>query len=952
MILMMLKKVEFTINTRKVSARVDEKLPLIRFLRKDLDLTGSKIGCEQGHCGACTVIIDGKARRACLVRAAEVSGSQITTIEGLSKDGELHPLQRAFAEWGAIQCGFCTPGMIMAAQALLDKNPCPSDGEIKEALAPNYCRCGGYLRIIDAVKKASMMMKGHMGPESELFTFLPTSPASAQGPIGVSVIKKDAVAKATGGMKFVDDQTLENMLYGKVLWSDHPHANILSIDTSAAQALPGVAVVLTHQDVPGLNKFGGMMPDQPVLASDRVRSVGDAVAAVFAEDEETAERAIGLIKVKYRPLEVISEPMRALEPDAPILHEGGNLLIHKNLIKGDVVEGFARSDLIVQNSYTTPFIEHAYIEPESGIALPTRDGRIEVRMATQAPYLDRDQIAVSLDLPLEKVRIAKAPIGGAFGGKEDITLQIILALGAYHTKRPVKITLSRKESLRASTKKHAFYMDYKTGVTRDGKFAAQQIRLIGDSGAYAAMGPQVLEQALIFSCGPYAVPNVKGEAIAVYTNNIRCGAMRGFGINQVAFAVESQIDLIAGRLGIDPFEIRLINALERGKRTVTGQLMKESVGIKETLIKARECLASMEMPKVKGKIGIGVASGYKNVGMGRGLKDSAAAAIELKADGRVLVKVGTCDMGQGSDTVMAQLAAHALDLDYASLDVLSADTFSAPDGGGTFAQRGTYITGNAVLRAADQFKKLLIKRASEDMGIEPSRISFSKGNFLDAQSAKIILKLVDLARSTVGEGEKLEAEVMYTMPKTYPLRTVMEQAAYKIKEDWHLQSAADELPEDSEEYQNYNCYSFVTHVAIVEVDENTGEVKVHKFIAAHDCGKLLNPLTALGQIEGSVVMGMGYGLSEEFVMKNGLMVTDTLGKCRIPGFRRTPDIKTIIVEDPEPGGPLGAKGISEVATVPTAPAIVNAIHDAIGARITSLPANKKRVLAAIKASPR
>lgn len=946
---MPIQEVEFTLNGKKIVADVDGKLPLIRFLRDRLGLMGTKCGCGQGHCGACTVIIDGKARLSCIVSVAEVSRSEIVTIEGLARDGDLHPIQRSFIECGAIQCGFCTPGMVLSVKALLDRNPSPSDEEIRNGLVHNYCRCGSYLRIVDAVKRASILMKGQTPHETERYPLLPIPTTAAGGPIGASIIKKDAFDKVSGVTQFVDDQHMEGMLYGKVLWSEYPHARILSMDTDVARNLPGVVCILTHQDVPGLKEFGTLIPDQPVFASERVRSVGDAVAAVFAEDEETAQRAVNLIQVEFQPLEVVSDPRRALEPDAPILHEGGNILIRKSLVNGDVEEGFAKSDVIIENSYTTPFVEHAYLEPESGIAVPTQDGGIEIRMATQCPHRDLNQIAPPLGLPLDKVRIVQTPIGGAFGGREDITLQIILGLGAYHTKRPTKITLSRKESLRASTKKHAFYMNYKTGATRDGRLTAQEIRIIGDTGAYASTGSLVLEQALIFSCGPYVVPHVRGEAMAVYTNNLRCGAMRGFGINQVAFAVESQMNLLARKLGIDPFELRLINALDRGKRTAAGQLLKESVGIKDTLIEAQKSLNSTPMPKVKGKLGIGVASAYKNVGMGLGSIDSSGAAMELKANGRVTLRIGTSDMGQGADTVMAQFAAHALEFDYDSIDVISADTLIAPYGGPTIAQRGTYVTGNAVLRAGDQFKKLLIRRVADEFGFQPSEVNFSKGVFTETKTGRILLTLAELARTTVVKGERLSAETMYKLPKTYPLHTVYQPAIFSGVKHFQIpQHRGNEPSPDSDEYQNYNCYSFVTHVAVVEVDEKTGAVKVHKIIAAHDSGKSLNPLIALGQIEGSVMMGLGYGLSEEFIMKDGLMVTDTLAKCRIPSFREVPEITTIIVENPEPGGPLGAKGISEVAALPTAPAILNAIYNATGAHITSLPATRNKVLETIQ----
>lgn len=943
-------KVEVTVNGKKIAAEVSQSMSLLKFLREKLGLTGAKMGCGEGYCGSCTVIIDGKAQKSCLVPVSQLNGSNILTIEGLKGNGDLHPLQRAFAESGAIQCGFCTPGIIMASKALLDENHSPTDLEIKEALARNYCRCAGYLRIIDAVKRAARAMgsKTEASPERTIFAFEAAPGEKVSEFLGKSPVKKDAIGKALGLTRYADDMSIDGMLHGKVLWSPLPHAKIISLDKSKACSLQGVKAVLTYKDVPGLNLFGVVIPDEPVLAQDRVRSVGDRVAVVFAQDEETAEEALKLIDVEYEPLEAICDPVRALEPSAQHIHEGGNILVHKKLQRGDVGEGFARSDIIVEHSYFTPFVEHAYLEPESGLAVADDDGGLTLWMATQCPHRDRDQIAAALAMPKEKVRLAQTPIGGAYGGKEDITIQILLALGALATKRPVKMTLSRQESLRSSTKRHAIYMDYKVGAAEDGRLMAVEALLVGDTGAYASLGAKVLEQALIFSCGPYQIPNVKNEAIAVYTNNIRCGAMRGFGINQVAFAMESQLDIIAKKLGIDPFDLRLLNALDAGKRTVTGQLLKASVGLKETLTKARERLASTPMPKVKGKLGIGVASGYKNVGIGYGVKDSAGADLELMASGRVLLKVGAPDMGQGSDTVLAQLVSEELDIDYNQVDIVSADTAHTPDGGPSVAQRVTYISGNAVIGASKKFKSLLIDQVAKDFALAPEVICFSKEVFFDSKSNKPIVKLADLARATVAEGQRLSASHVYTLPRTFPLLTVSEQKQYREGSDWLLEARPDEIPLDSEEYRNYCCYSFVTHVAIVEVDERTGDVKVHKIIAAHDCGKLLNPLIARGQIEGSAVMGMGYALSEEFVMEEGFMRTDTLAKCRIPNFKSAPAIDTIIIENPEPGGPFGAKGISEVATVPTAPAIINAIFDAVGVRITSLPANKKKVARAVE----
>jgi selenium-dependent xanthine dehydrogenase len=915
------------VNGTPRQVEIGPKTTLLEVLRDTLHLTGTKNGCGEGHCGTCTVIVDGKAVRSCITKASRADGARVETIEGLAENGELHPLQKAFIEHGAVQCGFCTPGMIMAAKALLDANPHPTDEEIKDTLKRNLCRCTGYTRIIQAIRGAAEGTPPQIPATG--------SPLAA---VGRPIPRPDARAKVTGQATFAADLYFEGMLYAKVLRSTYPHARLLRVDTSKARDLPGVVAVLTAEDVPGAKNHGLVIPDWPVLAYDKVRYVGDAIALVAAETEEIAEKALELIQVDYEPLPVVTSPQEALAPDAPLVHDSGNLLKHIQVRKGDAEEGFAEAQansrwhVVVEREYRTPTQEHAFMEPEAGVATIDDGGKITVYVGSQIPFDDRRQIAASLAIPEEKVRVKATQVGGAFGGKEDISVQIHVALLAQATGRPVKLVFTRQESLIVHPKRHATTIRLKMAATKDGKLTAVQAEIYGDAGAYASLSEHVMTRAATHATGPYDVPNVEIDCYAAYTNNVPAGAFRGFGVPQSAFAVESQMDILAEKLGLSPFEIRRKNALRVGSITATGQVLRESVGLLETVnrveeevgkaqsskLKAQSSNSEFRIPNSQFRRGWGIACAYKNVGLGGGASDCAGAEVELTDDGRAMVRAGAAEVGQGLVGVLALVAAEELGLPYDLVEVLIADTDKTLDGGPTTASRQSFITGNAARLAARKVRGTVAQVVSEELDVPLGSLVFKDGRIHAGEKSISLAEAVALAR---GEGRELRASVVYGAPGTVPLGEVG---------DMHF------------------AFGYATQAALVEVDINTGRVKVLKVIAANDVGRALNPLAVAGQIEGGVVMGLGIALQEEFVMEEGVPKSTSLAKYKIPSIERTPEIVPIIVEDKASEGPYGAKGVGEIPSIPTAPAIINAIYNASGVRIYSLPATPKKVLDALE----
>ncbi len=939
-------RLSLTVNGETVVREVEPSLSLLRFLREELALVGAKNGCEKGHCGACTVIVDGAARRSCVLKASRMQGAVIQTIEGLSgrnspagkqaTGGELHPIQRAFVLEGAVQCGFCTPGMIMATKALLDRVGDPTEAEIAEALKDNMCRCTGYASIRRAVRRAARELREGAAAIRE------PGPASAIGSslasaVGRSLPRKDAPAKARGDAIYAEDLAdarvglAEAPLVGKMLFSARVHARVRSVDISKAQAAEGVALVLTAKDVPGRNSFGLFVPQQPVIAGDEVLYLGDVIAVVLADTRELAEAARSLIAVDYEDLPVLASAEDNMREGAPLLHpDTASNIVHETHVRKigtdgtDIEAAFARADVVIENDYETQGVEHAYMEPESCLAVPDADGGVTLYTGNQGSTEYRDMIAASLAVGEDRVRVVLVACGGGFGGKEEPTVQIQAALGALRTGRPVRMALSREESIRMSTKRHPMRIRMRHAALRDGEIVALESRAIADAGAYVSQTGPVVFRSAVTATGPYEVGVVKADSYGVCTHRNPSGAFRGFGSTQASFACEIQMDEIARAIGMDPVELRRRNGFAPGKRTGTGQVLDEGVGYLGTLEAAALALSRMRAefgaapPPAGKRLGFGIASSYKNVGIGTGIPDGAGAIVELMPDGRVSVRTGAADMGQGSDTVAAQIAADALGVPYDLIDVVACDTRSCPDGGMTTASRQTFVTGNAVKQAASALRVRLA-------GIlpEPDALRDAEGGAAGIRAAR--------ARA-LAAGQAVREEAFFLPPATRPHRT----------------SAALEPGEAPSVLDIHYAYCFASAAVAVEVDSATGAVRPLSLCIAQDVGVAINPMSIVGQIEGAAAMGLGYALSENFVANEGGVVTDTLRKLGVPRMADMPPIEVVIVQVPQPGGPFGAKGMGEVGLNPVAPAISNAIFDAVGARLRSLPMTPGKVLEAME----
>lgn len=911
---------------------------LAELLRYRLRLTGTKIGCNEAECGACTVLVDGEAVLSCTYPAVKAEGKEVLTIEGLAEvnvlEGgisqhlsleKLHPLQQAFILYGAVQCGFCIPGQIMTSYALLQNNPSPSEADVRQALKDTLCRCGGYPSILRAVLSAARSMQG--GEAISLPPMPNTTPSTRV--VGHPVIRPDAIEKVCGTARYTDDLSFEGMLHARVKRAGVPHAILKRLDVSEARALPGVVCVLTAEDIPGERNHGLVIYDWPIMigVGERIRYVGDALAIVAAETREIASQALSLIRAEFEPLPVVADPVQARQPQAPQLHESGNLLKHIKVRKGDVEQGFTESEVILEHTFHTPMTDHAFIEPECSLARPLPDGRMEVYVGSQIPYADRLQVARALGWPPERVRIVGQMMGGGFGGKEDIAGQIHAALLAHATGRPVKLLFDRHESLLVHPKRHATQIKVRLGAKRDGRLVAVQTELYGDSGAYASLGEKVMTRATTHSTGPYDLPHARADCYAMYTNNPPAGAFRGFGVTQSAFAIESMMDMLAHELHLDPIHVRRLNALRVGSITNTGQLLRESVGLVECLERLEEQLKSIagERPfqprSVPGAEHLrrawGVAAAFKNTGLGGGAPDKAGAEVELFSDGTLEVRTSSAELGQGLVTVLRMIVAEEFGVPPERVRVLVMDTDLTPDGGPTTASRQTFVTGNAALHAARTLREAVVSTLSEKFDQPPEQIRFVEG-LAQVNGHSIPLgNVVDMLRA---EGREARARYEYWAPATQPLGE---------GGDMHF------------------AYSFAAQAAEVEVNLKTGEVRVLRVISALDVGRAINPLGLQGQMEGGVMMGLGNALTEEFIVEEGIVFTDRLARYRIPSIVQTPEIISIIVEHPTSEGPYGAKGIGEIVSIPTTPAITNAIYNATGVRVDRLPVDQEKILAAL-----
>ncbi|MGD2058612.1 MAG: molybdopterin-dependent oxidoreductase, partial [Anaerolineales bacterium] len=849
--------------------------------------------------------------------ALKASGSEILTIEGIQQDGKLHPLQEAFVKHGAVQCGFCIPGQIMTSYALLERNPDPSEEEIKYALKDTLCRCGAYPRIVAAVQAAGESMRtGKRVSEPDM------EATGAERLVGHYAWRPDAVAKVDGSAMYSDDYEFPGMLHAAVLRAGVPHGIVRDIDFGPALFIDGVEAVLTAEDIPGRVNHGVVFHDWPALVGvgEKVRYVGDAIAIIVAESREIARRALQSIKVEIEPLPVVSDPVDAHRADAPHVHADGNLLKHIKVRKGDVAAGFEQADVTFEQVYTTPAMDHVFMEPECSIARITDDGRVEVYVGSQIPYEDREQIAAALGVEDERVRVIGTLIGGGFGGKEDIAGQIHAALAAQHTGRPVKLLFDRNESLVVHPKRHATRIKVTLGAKKDGTLVAAQTELYGDTGAYASLGDKVMGRATTHSAGPYVIPHVKSDCYAMYTNNPPAGAFRGFGALQSIFAIETAMDELAGMLGMDPVELRRKNALQEGSITNTGQVLTESVGLQECIdrVQARLTEIAGEDPfsprTVEGKPHLrrawGFTVAFKNTGLGEGAPDRATAEVELFPDGTFEARTSSAEIGQGLVTVLQLVAAEELGMPLNSVRVLLSDTDLTPDGGPTTGSRQTYISGNAVRHAAGALREAISATLAEKYDVPPESIRYEEG-LARVNGHEIMMDKV--ASIMNDEGRKPLATYEYWAPETTPLGE---------KGDKHF------------------AFSFAAQAAEVEVDLLTGQVRVLRVIAANDVGKAINPLGLLGQVEGGIIMGVGHALTEEFILESSLVWTDQLARYRMPSIEQTPEIESIVIEHPTAEGPYGAKGVGEISTMPTIPAITNAVYNACGVRLRTIPVDQ------------
>lgn len=744
--------------------------------------------------------------------------------------------------------------------------------------------------------------------------------------IGRPLPRQDAGGKVTGKTRFMSDLSFPGMLWGSVLRSRHPHALIRSIDTGEAARLPGVAAVLTHQDVPGLNGYGIVIQDQPVLCADKVRYMGDAVALVAAESKEIAALALDLIRVEYEELPGIFDPEEAMQANAPQVHASGNICRHTAVTHGDVEKAFASAEAIVENTYHTTCVMPAFLETEGGVAQIDDRGVITVWCGSHYPDRDVIQIARSLGLDKEKIRVIGNPVGGGFGGKDEITIQIHLALLAMRTRRPVKIVLQREESVVSGWKKHPMTIRMKTGAARDGTLLAHQVTIISDTGAYASLGGTILNSAVEHCSGSYRVPNAKVDGYCVYTNNSVSGAMRGFGANQVTFAMETQMEILAEKLGMDRLAIRLKNGMQTGDKGPLGNEMFTAMGPVPTLAAAgatdlwinRESYKANPSRPWK-KRGVGLAAAIKGCGLGFRLPDYGTAVIELLPGGGFRLGVGCPEIGQGNSIAYAQMAAEVLGCHPDQVEVVTGDTAATPDSGTSTASRSVYVAGNAIIIAGKLMQKRLTEAAAEELGISAGEIELGDGIATDGEKS---VSYAQLAAKLLAGGAECRELGRFHAPKAEKEIP----GAYGLP---HL------------------VFGTHAHVVLVEVDTLTGQVDVLETVALPDAGRVINLQGLEGQSEGGTLMGMGYALTEEVVLENGITKTLNFNNYIIPTAVDAPRVTTIPVEVMEQTGPFGAKGIGEAVCISITPAITNAIYDAVGVRITELPANLERVLAGL-----
>jgi aldehyde oxidoreductase len=906
-------QLSLVVNGRVAEVKSEPITRLSKVLRDELGLMGTKVGCDAGDCGACTVFVNGNTVCACLVAVGQLEGAEVTTVEGLAESSPAFDrLQKSFLRHGAAQCGICTPGMLVSAVGLIEKNPQPDESHVQDALAGVLCRCTGYRKIISAVMDSGMTAT--------------TINAPCDGAVGQRLVRVDGARKVLGQEIYGADEWPVDSLVLRVIRSPfHRAAFRLGDLDSFVAAHQGIQAVFTANDVPGRNCFGvhPAFVDQPVFAEREARFLGEAVAAVVGDANAVENFDPGKFPITWQELPALMTVDAALETGAPRVHEQrpDNILVRGRVMRGDVDKAFAESNIVVEAEFETGFIEHACIEPEAGFARRVAD-RIEIQACTQSPYMDRQGVASILGIAEDAVRIIPTAVGGGFGTKLDLSVQPFLAIAAWHLRKPVKMVYTRPESMQCTTKRHPSRIWCKASATPDGKLLAMDVRGDFNTGAYASWGPTVAARVPIHASGPYQVPNYRARTRAVHTHLVPAGAFRGFGVPQGTIAQEQLYDELAQKLGIDRLEFRLRNALTNDTPTSTGQVLGEGVGIRSCLEalqpkwKAAQRAAAIFNADNKGLLrrGVGIAAMWYGCG-NTSLANPSTVRVGLKRDGRIALHQGAVDIGQGSNTVLTQICAEALGAPIEKFDLVSGDTDVTPDCGKTSASRQTFVSGRAAYMAGMQLREAILRLVA------------------DSDSAEILFENNAVALRKNGKRH------------TIALRELpLDARGYVVSTEATFDPPTTSLDKDGQGMP-YAVYGFGAQMAEVEVDTELGTVKLIKLTAAHDVGRAINPTLVEGQIEGGVAQGLGMALMEEFFPGKGENLHDYL----IPTIGDMPVVESILIEDTSPIGPFGAKGIGEQALIPTTPAILNAIYDAAGVRIRKLPATPDKVRAAILA---
>lgn len=841
---------EFIVNGQAISTEKDQKM--LGFLRETLGLTSVKNGCSEGACGTCMILVDGKPTKACILSTAKAVGKSIVTLEGLT-DREKDVYGWSFVHAGAVQCGFCTPGMVISAKGLIDRNPNPTPADVKDAIKNNICRCTGYKKIEEAILLAAKIFRENT----------PVPKHDFSGIVGENLPRVDALAKTLGTAKYADDVQMEGMLYGSAVRSQYPRARVLSIDTTEAKALPGVAAVITADDLPGNRIVGHLKKDQSVLVGigEITHFLGDPIVLVAADSKETLEKAKSLVKIEFEELPGIFSVHDAMAENAVLVHESvpGNLLAHEHLVRGNADEKIRNSKYVVTQKYSTPATEHAFLEPETAVAAPEKDGVI-IYSGDQGIYQTKKECSEATGLPPEKVRVVAMMVGGGFGGKEDMSVQHHAAVLALATQKPVKVSLTRKESMLCHPKRHSFEMEFTTACDENGYLTGMKATLLADTGAFASLGGPVLQRACTHAAGPYNYQDIEIDGKAYYTNNPPCGAFRGFGVTQSCFAMECNLNLLAEKVGLSPWEIRYRNAIRPGQVLPNGQIADDTTALVETLEAIK--------PYYDAHPNAGIACAMKNSGLGVGIPDRGRCRLTVE-DGKVHIHTSAACIGQGMGTVVTQIVCDVTGLSPKYVIYQTPDTSDCPDSGNTTASRQTVFTGEATKQAA-----LNLMKAKGDQPLEALNGQEFSGEYL-------------------GVTDKMGSD------KPNPISHV--------------------------------AYGYATH--LVDLDEDG---KIRLVLAAHDVGKAINPNSVEGQIQGGVVMSLGFALTEDFPLDHG-KPTAKYGTLGLFKSSQTPDVKALIIEHSHSDLARGAKGIGEICSIPTAPAVQLAYYKRDGEFRTVLP---------------